>query len=94
MTEENASKQAPHHIILIVPVLTALDDQSQVRFVDEMKSKVAELKEHYHANVASICMPLCRPNEQAVTDYGYSSSGDIAFSLSLCMTLIRIADFG
>lgn len=79
MTEENASKQAPHHIILIVPVLTALDDQSQVRFVDEMKSKVAELKEHYHANVASICMPLCRPNEQAVTDYGYSSSGDIAF---------------
>lgn len=79
MTEENASKQAPHHFIVIVPTLAALDDQSQVRFVDEMKSKVKEIKEHYHADAASICMPLCRPNEQAVTDYGYSSSGDIAF---------------
>ena len=79
MTEENASKQAPHHCILLIPALAALDDQSQVRFIDEMKMKAAELKESYQADAASICMPLCRPNEQSVTDYGYSSSGGIAF---------------
>lgn len=79
MTEENTSKQAPHHCILIIPVLIALDDQSQIRFIDEMKIKATELKEHFHVDVASICMPLCRPNEQSVTDYGYSSSGNIAF---------------
>ena len=78
LTAENDSKDARVYRVLIVPSITALDDQSQIRYVDDMRAKMTGMIEKNNVNMAVVCMPLCRPNEQAVTNYGYQSDGNIA----------------